>query len=80
MKIQIRNGDREQVITLPTRMVLNRFVLQLALKNRKMDLNGFSADAASAVLAELERVKARYGSWELVEVDSADGERVTITL
>lgn len=32
------------------------------------------------LFAELRRIKKRYGSWELVEVCSADGQRVRITL
>lgn len=80
MKVQIRKGDHEQVIHLPTKMLLNKFVLRMAFKNRKTNLNGISAEAADVILAELEKVKAKYGSWDLVEVDSADGEKVTITL
>ena len=80
MKIQINNGDHEQAIHLPTRMLLNKTVLRMAFKNRSTNLNGISSAAAEAVLAELQKVKERYGSWTLVEVESADGEQVKITL
>lgn len=33
-----------------------------------------------AVCAELCRVKEKYGFWELVDIQSADGEKLQITL
>lgn len=39
-----------------------------------------SPQAMKRLFAEFRRIKKRYGSWELVEVCSADGQRVRITL
>lgn len=37
-------------------------------------------DAVYALCAEIMRIKKTHGHWDLVEVKSADGEEVTITL
>lgn len=37
-------------------------------------------EAVYALCAELMRVKRKHGRWDLVEVESADGERVLIRL
>lgn len=37
-------------------------------------------EALYALCAEIMRVKRKYGSWELVDVESASGEKVLITL
>lgn len=37
-------------------------------------------EAVYALSAEIMRIKRKYGHWNLVEVKSADGEEVTITL
>lgn len=39
-----------------------------------------SDEAAYALCAEIMRVKRKHGSWNLVEVESSDGEQVLITL
>ena len=37
-------------------------------------------EAVYALCAEIKRIKRRYGSWELVEVISSDGDEVHISL
>lgn len=37
-------------------------------------------EAAYALCAEIMRIKRKYGSWNLVDVESASGEKVLITL
>ena len=43
-------------------------------------LENLPPEAAERIVAELRNIKDTYGSWELVEVCSADGENVKITL
>lgn len=43
-------------------------------------LDKIPEEAVYALCAELMRVKRRHGSWTMVEVKSASGEEVTITL
>lgn len=83
MKIQIREAERNFCLNLPTNLIFSRLVLRLALKHssingRKIDV--LTAEAADALSAEIRRIKKRHGTWELVEVRSADGETVKITL
>ena len=83
MKIQIREAERSFYLNLPTNLIFSRLVLRLALKHssingRKIDV--LTAEAADALSAEIRRIKKRHGTWELVEVRSADGETVKITL
>mgnify|MGYP003297795493 CR=1 FL=1 len=80
MIVRITKNGQEQVITLPTKMLLNKFVIRLAFKNHRTGLNGISRRDSEILLTELERFRQRHGSWDLVEVESADGETVIITL
>ena len=43
-------------------------------------LDSLSDEAVFALCAELMRVKRKYGKWNLVEVESADGDEVLIQL
>lgn len=84
MKIQIKGGQRDFCIALPTGLIFNRFTLWLAnsvgRKHAPEAMAGISPEAMEALFMELKRIKKKYGTWNLVEVQSADGERVKITL
>lgn len=83
MKIQIREAERNFYLNLPTNLIFSRLVLRLALKHSSINsrkIDGLTAEAADALSAEIRRIKKRHGTWELVEVRSADGETVKITL
>lgn len=83
MKIQIREAERNFCLNLPTNLIFSRLVLRLALKHSSINsrkIDGLTAEAADALSAEIRRIKKRHGTWELVEVRSADGETVKITL
>ena len=83
MKIQIRAAERNFYLNLPTNLIFSRLVLRLALKHSSINgrkIDGLTAEAADALSAEIRRIKKRHGTWELVEVRSADGETVKITL
>ena len=43
-------------------------------------MNAISSDALDALFAELRRIKDRYGEWELVDIESSNGEKVKIIL
>lgn len=43
-------------------------------------LDSLSDEAVYALCAELMRIKRKYGSWDLVEVESSDGSQVLIRL
>ena len=43
-------------------------------------MSNLSDEAVYALCAELMRIKRKYGKWDLVEVESSDGEQVLIQL
>ncbi len=84
MKISIKGSGREKHISLPNSLMFNQGTGWLAgTMGKKLApeaVEGISPQAVKAILAELQRVKKRHGEWTLVEVESANGETVTITL
>lgn len=78
MKIQIKDADHNFHLTLPTKLIFSKFVLRMVLKHS--GVKGLSPEGTDRLIAELKRIKKRHGAWELVQVQSADGENVTITL
>lgn len=84
MKIQIRDHEKRFTLILPTGLIFSRPVQYLAnhtaRKYAPEAMKGISPEALDALFTELRRIKKIHGSWELVEVDSADGEYVKIVL
>lgn len=89
MNIRITGGERDLSISLPTRLLFNGITARSAGKGLTLvgkggrtgvNFDAVSEAALAAVFMELNRIKRKYGSWELVEVISAGGERVRITL
>lgn len=79
MKILIQSRERTLRIPLPTGLVLSPLFLGLAFRN--FSANGsLPPEATRLVSAELRRVRAEYGTWELVDIHSADGTRIKIVL
>lgn len=82
MKIEVHAQQKNISISIPTKMIFNRFALRTVTKHipvgeSTMEL---SSEAASKLVRELDRIRKQRGSWVLVEVDSAGGEHVTITI
>ncbi len=84
MIIQISGKDKDMNISLPTRMLFSKTVLRLIrfAANRRISESSVKIppEAVGAIYAELERVKARYGTWTLVEVESEGKDTVKIIL
>lgn len=82
MNIQIGSSGRNFSFSLPTKLILSRFVIRMVVKNASAAkaLESLPPDAADKIITELRHVKETYGSWELVYVRSADGESVKIAL
>ena len=83
MKVHVQGGGHNIHIGLPTGLIFNRYVLRFALRNIRLDgvaFHGLSRKQADALALEMRRIKKKHGSWTLVEVCSADGEQVTVTL
>ena len=84
MKIQIRNKEFGFFIPLPTNLVFSKGTAWLAnhfgRKYAGDALKDIPPEALDALFAEFRRIKKKHGTWELVEVESSDGDRVRITL
>lgn len=82
MKIQVTGSGNDINLTLPTKLIFSRFVLKQVLRRSgaAASVERIGSEAAETIIQELNRIQKRHGAWTLVEVQSADGEHVTITL
>ena len=85
MKLIINDPDLRHPlkITLPTGFLRSSLVWNMLVKYADADSQASLQNCQYLVkdcLAELLRYKRRYGSFNLVEVESADGSRVIITI
>lgn len=84
MKIRIKGEGRNLTLLFPTALLFSRGTAWLANTVGRQyageAMKDIPPEAMQAVFAELRRVKRKYGSWELVEAVSADGNRVNIVL
>lgn len=96
MRILVKGGGYDIHIPIPTGMIFSKASAWAWLKivrnasskyvpekvNEKADafFSNISDEAVYALCSEIMRVKRKYGSWDLVEVESADGEQVLIRL
>lgn len=84
MKIQVTDQSRSFTIPFPTGLVFNKAGAKIGShfirKYAPDSVAAIPPEALEELFAELNRIKKKHGSWELVEVKSADGEHVKITL
>ncbi len=84
MRIQIKGGDRNFSIRIPNWLLANPVSVSIAKgavkKYAPEKANLLTLKNLSPLAAEIKRIKKRYGTWTLVEVQSADGEEITITI
>lgn len=83
MKIRIRSDGHNFSIILPTRMLFSKEILKFGLRIGKKysdAVPNFPPEVIDALCDEIKRIKKKHGSWELVNVKSADGEQVQIIL
>ena len=84
MRIKVISKDRHLNLVLPTRLVFSpvlvRFGLRIAQKYASKGTEQISPESVAQLCAEVCKIKKQYGSYELVEVQSADGEVVSIVL
>lgn len=68
---------------LPTAWIFSKGLLKFGLRiGRKYssEVPDIPPETVDALCAEIRRIKKKHGSWELVNVQSADGEQVQIIL
>lgn len=90
MKIQVKGDGRNLRIVLPTALIFSKPAAWLYLRMGKYQTENHESDDTSmvhipdeamyAVCDELRRIKRKYGSWELVDIESAGGEKIQVTL
>lgn len=83
MKIIIRSEERDFSIVLPTRLLFSKAVLKYGLKVGKRYSNAvpdIPPAAVDALCDEIRRIKKTHSAWELVNIQTADGEKVQIFL
>ena len=84
MKIQVKQPDgRSITIPVPTWLVFNSLMIEIGLKtgrNHSDHVPDIPPEAIDALCREFRRIKQVHGTWELVRMESADGETVIITI
>ena len=84
MRIRVQAEGRNINIALPTCMIFSKAVARIAnTAGRKYAgdaMAQITPEQMDALFAEFRRIKKKYGSWELVDVESAGGEKVKIIL
>ena len=59
---------------------VDQYVSDSVSKKADSVMDNLSDEAVYALCAELMRIKRKYGKWDLVEVESAEGDQVLIQL
>ena len=84
MRIQIKSAEKNLNIVLPTKLIFGRWVVLLAntvgRRYAGEHMDAISPDSLNALFAEFRHIKDRHGKYELVDIESADGEKVKIIL
>lgn len=77
MRIRINTGRFTLPIYLPNWLVFNRWVIGMAIRG---SAGAVPPEAMEKLFWELRKLTCRREPWELVHVESKDGESVSITL
>ena len=84
MKIRIKWDEANLNLVFPTRLLIGKTVVKIAntigRKYAAEALEGIPPEALELLCAELRRIKKKHGAWELVDVESADGDIVQVIL
>ena len=84
MKIHIKSENQNLRFRIPTGLIFSPLVARLGcrygLQYAGDAMKDISPEALIALFAEFRRIKKKHGSWELVDIESADGGLVKVTL
>ena len=84
MRIRLHADGRNINLVLPTRMLFSKGSVRLMKFSARFIPDGtmekIPMESLDVIFAELRRIKKKYGTWELVNVDSADGQKIEIIL
>ena len=84
MRIRIKSDETNLNLVLPTRLLIGKTVVKLAntigRRYAAEAMAGIPPESLEILCAELRRIKKKYGAWDFVDVESADGDIVQIIL
>lgn len=84
MKIYIKSEHHNLRLYLPTGLIFSKTLARLGckygLQHAGEAAKNLSPEAVEALFAEFRRIKQEHGSWELVNLEGADGQIVRIIL
>ena len=79
MKIQVKSENRNINLRIPTNLIFSPLVAKLTkfgLRYAPDAAQSISPEAMEVLFAEFRRIKKKYGSWELVDLETEDGTEV----
>lgn len=84
MRIKIKDEDTDINLLLPTNLIFSKGTVWLAnhfgRKYAGDAMKDIPPEALDRLFAEFRRIKRKYKRWVLVEVESSDGDAVSIEL
>ena len=84
MRIKIKDEDTDINLLLPTNLIFSKGTVWLAnhfgRKYAGDALKDIPPEALDRLFAEFRRIKRKHKHWVLVEVESSDGDAVSIEL
>lgn len=85
MKITVHSSDGKRIfIPIPTALLTSptvvRFALNMGKKHAGSAMPSIPPETVQALCDSIRQIKKRYGQWELVHVESTDGDLVSIIL
>ena len=84
MRIQITSKQRKYGVSIPNRLIFNGITVRIACAAANKEIvyadDKISPAVMNTLFSELNRIREKHGSWSLVQVESADGDTIEITL
>ena len=84
MRILVQSKGKRIHLVLPTQVIFSAPVAWIGLTAMRKyvpdSVRNLQPEAIRKLFREIRRMKRKYGSWDLVEVDSRSGEKVFIRL
>lgn len=84
MRIHLKSGDQNIRMVFPTGLIFSKAVAWLGvrygLRYAGDSMKNLTAEQIDLLFAEFRRIKKKHGRWELVDVESSNGDLVKIIL
>lgn len=84
MRIHVKSGDQNIRMVFPTGLIFSKAVAWLGvrygLRYAGDSMKNLTAEQIDLLFAEFRRIKKKYGRWELVDMESSNGDLVKIIL